>query len=691
MRSLWIMMLCFSWILRANSVKAEQHVLEAKLKHLRIGTQREWADFPKQPDTESLVLKFDSYKNQTEQTLRLRQQDVKQTWRVLLNGKELGRLHRNENDMHVNWPIPVGSLVDGENTLTIQQSSRLTFSDDVRVGEIVLDDRPLKEVLSEAAVQITIMDAGSNQPTPCRLTVLDTQGTLVSVGAISNHHMAVRPGVIYSGDGNATFGLPAGRYTIYAGRGFEYGIDSVQLTVKKGETASHTLNIQREVPAEGWISCDTHVHTLTHSGHGDASMEERMLTLAGEGIELPIATDHNKHIDYEAIAKKMGVRQYFTPIIGNEVSTKVGHFNIFPVKVGAPIPNYRLTDWRKIADEIFKTPDVKVAILNHSRDIHSGFRPFGPKRHNGLIGKNLDGWKLRANAMELINSGAQQTDVMQPYRDWFGLLNRGVILTPVGCSDSHDVARHFVGQARTYIRCKDSHLQKIDINEAVENFAAGRVMVSCGLLAEMTVEGKYGPGELVPVTGEVSVSVRVLGPSWSTAEVVELYQNGRKIREQNITKGTTPGVKWSGTWTLPRPKHDVYLVAVARGPGVKELYWPIAKPYQPTSPVLESQVVGSSGAVWLDADGNAMRNSAFDYAKQIVQQENYHPKDVLKKLGKYDQSVAAQTAGLLQEHGVSLTDKAFKAELNTSKLQVQQGIQSYLQAWRETQRARLER
>jgi hypothetical protein len=683
-------MICFVPC-QQNETHAGQRVLEAKLKHLRAGTQREWANFPQQPDAESLVLKFDSHKNKTKQTLRLRQQDVKQTWRVLLNGIELGRLHRNENDMRVNWPVPAGSLVEGENTLTIQQSGRITSPDDIRVGEIVLDDRPPKDVLSEAAVQITVLDSRSNQPTPCRITVLDVHGTLVSVGATSNRHMAVRPGVIYSGDGHAKFGLPAGRYVIYAGRGFEYGIDSVNLAVRKGETVSRTLTIGREVPTEGWVSCDTHVHTLTHSGHGDASIEERMLTLAGEGLELPIATDHNKHIDYETIATKMGVRQYFTPVIGNEVTTKVGHFNIFPVKSGAPIPNYRLTDWQQIADEIFQTDDVKVAILNHARDNHGGFRPFGPKHHNGLIGKNLDGWKLRANAMELINSGAQQTDVMQLYRDWFGLLNRGVVLTPVGCSDSHDVARHFVGQARTYIRCKDSNPQKIDINEAVENFADGKVMVSCGLLAEITVDGKYGPGELVPVSDEVSVSVRVLGPSWTTAEVVELYQNGRKIREHNIAKGTASGVKWSGTWTLPRPKHDVHLVVVARGPGVKELYWPIAKPYQPTSPVLDLQVVGSSGAVWIDADGNGKRNSAFYYATQIVQQEKYHPKNVLKKLGRYDESIAAQAAGLLQEHGVSLTDQAFRAALNTAKPQVQQGIRSYLEAWRETQRARLER
>src|SRR5207249_8488164 len=138
------------------------------------------------------------------------------------------------------------------------------------------------------------------------------------------------------------------------------------------------------------------------------------------------------------------------------------------------------------------------------RDRHGDFRPFGPEHHNALTGENLDGWVLRANAMEVINSGAQQTDVLRPYRDWFGLLNRGLFLTPVGASDSHDVSRFLVGQARTYIRCRDDAPGNIDVPEAVTQLLAGRVLVSLGLLAEITINGKYGPGDLVPATGEVN-------------------------------------------------------------------------------------------------------------------------------------------------------------------------------------------
>ena len=81
--------------------------------------------------------------------------------------------------------------------------------------------------------------------------------------------------MIYTADGTAKFGLPAGDYTIHAGRGFEYGIDTVRVSLKPGESVRKELVIRREVPTPGFVACDTHVHTLTHSGHGDSTDVER--------------------------------------------------------------------------------------------------------------------------------------------------------------------------------------------------------------------------------------------------------------------------------------------------------------------------------------------------------------------------------------------------------------------------------
>ncbi len=692
---------------------AQHRVLEPKLVHLRSGIEREWSEFPETAHGQRLDVTFALTKNDAEQTLFVRQQDVKQAWNVLLNGKKLGTLTVDENDMVVTFSVPASGLMDVDNLLRIEPpAGSKSASDDIRVGEIEIANRPVREALREATLDVMVFDAYAKSPLPCRITVLNERGAMQSLGAESNDHLAVRPGMAFTSTGRATLGVPAGRYTILAGRGFEYSLARTEVTVAAGEILETRLSIWREVPTKGYVACDTHVHTLTHSGHGDATINERMITLAGEGIELPIATDHNKHIDYEEVATKLGVRQYFTPVMGNEVTTARGHFNIFPIAAGSRVVDHKQTDWKLLFDDIESlspfapalrgegpgvrgplsndNPGVKVAILNHARDLHSGVRPFGPRYHNAVVGENLDGWPLRFNAMEVVNSGATQSDPLRLFHDWMGLLNRGLNVTPVGSSDSHDIGRHFVGQGRTYIRCDDSDPGKINVDEAVSHFAQGRVMVSYGLLTEITVNDKYHSGDTVATGDEdVKIEVRVLGPHWTRADRVDLFANGRLISSAPAPKNLDPtlpaGVKFVAYWETPKFQHDVHLVAIATGPGIDGLHWRTAKPYQPTSPDGKTQVLGCSGAVWLDVDGDGHRSSARDYAERLVTTARGDGKALIASLSKYDDAVAAQAAHLVRVSGTSLQSDEIQTALKLGSAMTREGFRAYTEAWRENE------
>lgn len=685
LRALLLLATCWTPLLSANEL-----VLTSRLHHLRNEQTREWSSFPQQAEANSLDLSFKLPSKPTDSTLRLRQQDVKQIWKVAINGKMIDKLQQDENDMVRYFAVPANVLQPGNNQLTISTSSK-RGADDIRVGEISLFDQPRTMVLSDGEVTIRVVDTDGKQ-LPCRLTILNQSGALSGVGAQSSTTLAVRPGVVYTANGLARLGLQAGSYQIIAGRGFEWGIDSASLTIRKGSHEKLTLTIHREVPTEGLASCDTHVHTFTYSRHGDATMEERIITTAGEGIELPIATDHNLQIDYRPVLQRLQMEKYFTPVIGNEVTTSVGHFNIFPVPAEAPLPDHRLTTWPEIIASIRKVPKVQAIILNHGRDLHSNVRPLGPANHIAVTGENLHGWGFGANAMELINSGATQTDIMQLVHDWFGLLNRGYRVTPVGCSDSHDVGRHFIGQGRTYIRCADSDPGKIPVDQAVSSFLAGRVVVSYGLLTTIRINERYSMGDLVPARKPVQVEVTVLGPSWTRASVVELYANGKQIKKAVITANKQAGIKWKGNWQLPPFKHDVHLVAVARGPGIESLHWPTAKAYQPTSPDWTASVFSCTGATWLDVDGDGKPTSAYQYAQQLVKQTKGEIKPLLTQLANFDAAVAAQVASLLQAKtpGILLQDD-FQQALTQASETVRQGMQAYLDQWRQSQQVRTER
>lgn len=660
---------------------AQKIIIDPEMHHLRFGDLQEWSDFSLKAEGNRLEIPFVVKNTAGNQTLQFRQQDVKHAWQVNLNDHLLGNLDRDEKDKVMYLEIPPGILVPGKNRIIIEQMD--TIPDDIIVGQLVLIDRPITEILSEASLHIEVYDKTSGALLPARITVANAEGALQTVGASSGGYLAVRPGVVYTGNGKASFGLPSGKFTIYATRGIEYGVDSLQLILKPGDQIHEKLYINHEVPTEGWISSDTHIHTFTHSGHGDATMQERAITIAAEGIELPIMTDHNVHINIGPTSKEMQVNAYFTPVIGNEVTTRFGHFNIFPVTGKTPIPEIKAENWDVLYRNMQKTVGQGVIILNHARDVHGGFRPFDQERHIGNAGVNLEGWQVPANAMEVINSGALQTDFMRLYRDWFGMLNRGYSMTPIGASDSHDVSRYSVGQARTYIRSQSEDPGKIDVNEAIQNIREGKVMVNFGLLTEMVIDQQYGPGDLAPNIGEINVSVHVLGPGWLDADTVSLYANGIKVREAVIPgeneSGT--GIKWTGSWTLPRPAHDVFLVAIATGPGKPLPFWQIGKPYQPDSPLWEPKVMGSSGAIWIDANGDGLRTSAYDYAQQLWKDSEGQIASLIEKLAPYDEAVAVQAASILMKEGILGELINSEKPLHQASPATKTGFHKYYEAW----------
>jgi hypothetical protein len=670
-------------------------IVHSGMLHVRASSDREWTSFSAQADASSLDRRFESRHNDSPWTLSLRQVDIKQSWQVRINDQVLGRLVQDENDLISDFRIPPGALRDGENRLQISQTGR-DDADDIRLGEIRLYSVSPLQLREESTVIVDLTDQ-NRTPLPGRITIVDSRGVLTPVAAQENEHLAVREGVVYTSSGSASFGVGAGTYRIYGSRGFEYSAPSITFSVKPGMTLKRTLILDRVVDTSGWVACDTHVHTVTHSGHGDCTLQERMATLAGEAVELVMATDHNKQIDYRPIAKQLNVEKYFTPVIGNEVTTKQGHFNIWPINRSAAVPDHNTSDWPTLFRGIYATPNVKVAILNHARDIHAGFRPFAPRHHISVSGENLDQRELRANAMEVINSGAVQTDPMELFRDWCGLLNRGQRFTPVGSSDSHDVARYIVGQGRTYIRCDDQDPGKIDIDAATAAFMRGSVIVGYGLLTTITVNDQYGPGDLARLddaTGPVEIMARVLGPNWAHCREIELYVNGRERFSHVVTskKRETPGLISEVSWQIPRREltHDVWLTIVARGPGIRGPFWKTAKPYQPDSPAFRPYTFSCTGPVLVDVDGDGSFSSAHDYAQAIVDASSNDGGSIPEKLASHDHSVAVQVASLLTAAQTDLNSDEFRQLLKSSPEHVQAAFAEYRRAWRESQKAIVE-
>ena len=672
---------------RVSQAAERARILDGRSYHLGTAGEPEWDYFEGQaPTSRGLEIRFPAQPNVREATLFLYQDDVKLDWGVELNGKKIGNLFLMEAPLVFALPIPAGTLRAGENVLSITPPKA---NDDIIVGEFELDLRPRNEAIDQARLEIAVTEEVSGKALPCRLTVVNETGELVPIHPSGDQKLAVRPGVIYTPDGKARVGVRPGQYTIHATRGFEYSLATERISAKAGDTQKIRLQLRREVPTPGFVSSDTHVHTFTFSRHGDATIDERAVTLAGEGIELPIATDHEYLADLSEPAKRMGVENFFTPVTGCETTTARGHFNSFPIVSGSAVPDLRILDWPRLIGAIRATPGVRVVVLNHPRNIHSNFQPFASTNFNAVTGENKRGFEFSFDAIEVANSSALQSDPMLGFHDWMAMLNYGHRVTAVGSSDVHDVSRYIVGQGRSYVACEDGDPGRIDVARACESFLKGRVLVSLGLLARMTVNDKFKVGDLATEVGDsLRVEATVLGPSWIRADCVELFANGVKIREHKIEEGhqamERPGKAYDGikakvSWLVPRPKHDIHLVAIASGPGVRAPYWAIARPYQPSSRVWNPRVIGATNPIWVDADGDGKFTAARQYAQKLAERVGMDSGAMVSALAPFDEAVAAQAASLMHKAGMDLREAEFTRRLKSASASTQRGFNAYLQ------------
>src|SRR6185312_11270527 len=128
-------------------------------------------------------------------------------------------------------------------------------------------------------VQLEVKDSSSGRPTPARVGIYDstgraplpsTQALLVERFADKVRLLPVDPRAFWPTSnrqafyvsGNYESELPAGTYELAITRGPEYRDYYGTFTVQKGQTTRVAVMLKRyaDLPAEGWISGDDHIH-----------------------------------------------------------------------------------------------------------------------------------------------------------------------------------------------------------------------------------------------------------------------------------------------------------------------------------------------------------------------------------------------------------------------------------------------
>ncbi|MEO6711703.1 MAG: CehA/McbA family metallohydrolase, partial [Planctomycetota bacterium] len=597
-------------------------------------TTNDWKEASPKPEGKRLDVRFDSNPNAGEWTLFLEQRSIDNAWHLTLNDVEITLLKPFPELVTRSYAIPEGRVKQGANVLSFVPDQP---NDDVVIGKLRLVEQSLREMFDTQPVELSVQEAQSGAFLPARVSFVDEAGHPVAIYYAETPNTAARDGVIYVSNQSARLELPPGKYTSYAVRGCEWSCSTLQITVKPGvpTTVLHTLT--RELDTRGFIAADTHLHTLEFSGHGDASALERQVTLAGEGVELAVATDHNHNIDYAPLQKQLGLSAYYTPVVGNEVTTEVGHFNGFPLDPKDAVPGHESKDFVEIVDGI-RARGARVVILNHPRWPNHEDSPFTNNQLDRDTGSFASGLKLTMDATEMINSTTEEADPMFVFADWFALLNRGVRIFAVGSSDSHTVGDP-VGQGRTYLVSASDDPTKIDVAAACDAIKQGHTSISQGMFATVVVGGTARMGDTLTLgrgPARIQVELRVQAPSWIVPRKATLFLDGTAVAERVVP--SIAGVATDAKLDLDLEcsgSHDRWLVCVVSGDPARGPFWQSVNPY----------TLAATNPVFIDLDGLEGWRAPRETAAALLESAK-DPAELAQAMGSLDEAVCVHLLDL---------------------------------------------
>ncbi len=312
--------------------------------------------------------------------------------------------------------------------------------------------------------------------------------------------------------------VPPGTWDFTATRGYEYAPVTGALEIPAGGSAELAAELVHVVDTSGYLSIDTHVHT-SDSTDSRVTPADQLRHGAAHGLDVLLHTEHENIVDRSGLPAQEGLSDWITNVIGEEVTaTLPEHMTMFPVEPDGS-PRGGIVEWYGIdIDELFAEmrarSDGGINLINHPSylDLIGWDRVTAEPTLDDptLLGLPADAavWSWNFDGIEVMNGHSSPfSDGNRRFDNWQSMINAGVPLVAVGCSDDHGGDE--VGFPRTYFPSSSDRPADLSEDELVEAFRDGAVMASAGAFARVGVGGA-GPGSLVtPVDDAVALDVHI--------------------------------------------------------------------------------------------------------------------------------------------------------------------------------------
>ena len=406
---------------------------------------------------------------------------------------------------------------------------------------------------------------------------------------------------VYLFGGTGAVRLAPGRYHMTASHGITYGIDERDVTVTANGHESIDAVLRPVTDTTGWTSGDFHLHSAP-SPDAPVSLDERVASLACEGVELAVATDHNRISDYKPSVARLGLADRIVAVSGDEITSSGraswGHFNAYPLPLAAGAPEDVVPPYFDTApaDMFAAAHDAgaRIVQVNHPRmEPHIGY--FDLTHLDEATGNADPAFSPAFETVETFNGMWIETPakVREGAIDLVALARRGMRVTATGNSDSHQLLYEEAGYPRTFVHAPAQPIAGRE-DRVLLAMLRGDTTVSSGPFVELLVEGR-SPGSVVPlpVSHQLRVHVRVSAPAWVPVEHVEIWHDDAIARRFDVPKKAVDGVRFEQDLDLPFD-----------GDGTVLAWADADTPLPDVLPYPHARAIGFTGLVYVDGDGD---------------------------------------------------------------------------------------
>ena len=413
-------------------------------------------------------------------------------------------------------------------------------------------------------------------------------------------------------DGDVTLRVPVGRHRVIASRGYEYEIFSTEVDVAAGATVDVDAPLSHSVPTAGAVCGDFHLHTHRSVDAPDTA-HLKVLSAAGEGLEIPVRSEHEWVASFEPQIADLGLESWVFGIASHELTTfEWGHFGVFPLAPDPSAPNAGGIGWTgRLPPEVLDDarsragPDGPPAIIvNHARTFCGlgtegcYFTAAGYDPSTGAAARP-ELWDEKFRLFEVFNASSFDENFDETVRDWFSFLDEGRPMFAVGSSDSHTIDESPVGYPRT---CIDLGVETASAARVMgagairDRMLAGHMVVSGGIVIDALGPGGEKPGDTVAGAGAMlPLAVRVRAPIWVDVDELRVFVDGAEVDSVTLDASTVdPGdltVRFDGTLDVPIAAGSTgsHVILVASGSDALDPVTPGRRPFGVTNPIFATR------------------------------------------------------------------------------------------------------